>query len=181
MKYLALLRGINVGGNNIIKKDELKACFENAGCKSVLTYIQSGNILFQSDEKDRNKIAEKVQNELAKKLNKRIQIVIYDEIQYKNLVASAHKSWGQNDKQKHNALFLLDDTTVKKAREIFPKINPDYESVSFVDGVVFWSGSKDHYTKTSYTKELVKSPIYSLVTIRNSNTTFKLKDLFEKL
>ena len=44
-QYLALLRGINVGGNNIIKMADLKACFENMGFTEVVTYIQSGNVL----------------------------------------------------------------------------------------------------------------------------------------
>ena len=47
-QYLALLRGINVGGNNIIKMADLKACFERLGFTGVATYIQSGNILFKS-------------------------------------------------------------------------------------------------------------------------------------
>jgi uncharacterized protein (DUF1697 family) len=44
--YVALLRGINVGGKNLIKMPELKACFEVAGFQEVVTYIQSGNVLF---------------------------------------------------------------------------------------------------------------------------------------
>lgn len=45
-RYLALLRGINVGGKNIIKMADLKACFESLGFADVVTYIQSGNVLF---------------------------------------------------------------------------------------------------------------------------------------
>jgi len=47
---IALLRGINVGGKNIIKMAELKKAFETLGFKEVKTYIQSGNVLFKSDE-----------------------------------------------------------------------------------------------------------------------------------
>lgn len=181
MKYLALLRGINVGGNNIIKKDELKACFEKAGCESVLTYIQSGNILFTSPEKNTQKIAQKVQAELKKKLKNEIQIVIFTEEQYLKMLATAHKSWGSDENQKHNALFLLKEISPEEAKKLFPKINEKYEKVSFTEAVIFWSGSKEHYNKTSYVKELVKSPIYKIVTIRNSNTSQKLKGLFDRL
>lgn len=181
MKYLALLRGINVGGNNIIKKDDLKACFEKASCESVLTYIQSGNILFRSSEKDKAKIASKVQEELKKKLKNEIKIVIYDEKQYLQMLNAHHANWGENKDQKHNALFLIDQIKLEEAKNLFPEINPEYEEVSFAEGVVFWSGSKEDYTKTSYLKQLVKSPIYKLVTIRNSNTSFKLKDLFDRI
>lgn len=49
-RFLALLRGINVGGKNIIAKDDLRRCFEDMGFTSVRTYIQSGNVLFRSDQ-----------------------------------------------------------------------------------------------------------------------------------
>ena len=87
----------------------------------------------------------------------------------------------KKNKEKHNALFLLKDMSLKEMEEAFPEINGDYEQVSFAEGVVFWSGSKEHYTKTSYVKQLVKSPLYKQVTIRNSNTSFKLQGLFERV
>ena len=49
-RYVALLRGINVGGKNLIKMADLKACFEEHGFERVVTYIQSGNVLFESGE-----------------------------------------------------------------------------------------------------------------------------------
>ena len=48
-KYIALLRGINVGGNNMIKMADLKAAFERRGFQRVSTYINSGNVLFDSE------------------------------------------------------------------------------------------------------------------------------------
>jgi hypothetical protein len=88
------------------------------------------------------------------------------------LLKAHHPKWGKNEDQKHNALFLLDEISSNKAKTLFQAINPEYESVSFADGVVFWSGSKEHYTKTSYVKHLVKSPLYKRVTIGNSNASF---------
>ena len=52
MRYIALLRGVNVGGNNKVPMGELKACFEKAGFLNVSTYINSGNVLFDADETD---------------------------------------------------------------------------------------------------------------------------------
>ena len=50
MKYVAFLRAINVGGNAIIKMTDLKRMFESAGLENVQTYIQSGNVIFESEE-----------------------------------------------------------------------------------------------------------------------------------
>ena len=64
-QYLALLRGINVGGNNIIKMAELKGCFENLGFSNVATYIQSGNVIFSSTYHDEMRITTQIEEILS--------------------------------------------------------------------------------------------------------------------
>ena len=58
MKYVALLRGINVGGNNRVPMAELKLCFEKMGFNNVVTYINSGNVIFESNQTDLVRIVE---------------------------------------------------------------------------------------------------------------------------
>jgi uncharacterized protein (DUF1697 family) len=65
-QYLALLRGINVGGGNIIKMTALKACFETNRLQNVATYIQSGNVLFETAETDRGRLVRKLEHALTK-------------------------------------------------------------------------------------------------------------------
>jgi uncharacterized protein (DUF1697 family) len=67
-KYLALLRGINVGGNNIIKMADLKLAFEEMGFSDVSTFIQSGNVIFSSNSTDLNKLTETIEKDLSKKI-----------------------------------------------------------------------------------------------------------------
>jgi len=64
-KYLALLRGINVGGNNILPMKDLAALFSKAGCGDVVTYIQSGNVVFSADTKLAATVCSKVEKQLA--------------------------------------------------------------------------------------------------------------------
>ncbi|MEM5621630.1 DUF1697 domain-containing protein [Bacillus thuringiensis] len=61
--YIALLRGINVGGHKVIKMADLKRVFESIGLKQVKTYIQSGNIVFESEE-DIKFLKERIQSEI---------------------------------------------------------------------------------------------------------------------
>jgi uncharacterized protein (DUF1697 family) len=61
--YIALLRGINVGGKNIIKMADLKRLFESAELSEVKTYIQSGNVLFKSDEEEES-LRRKIEHEI---------------------------------------------------------------------------------------------------------------------
>lgn len=75
-QYLALLRGINVGGNNIIKMTDLKSCFENMGFDDVLTYIQSGNVLFKSDEKNKTRLTNRIEMVLSEHFNPDYSYVI---------------------------------------------------------------------------------------------------------
>ncbi len=65
--YIALLRGINVGGHNIIKMADLKSLLESMGLNSVKTYIQSGNVLFESDE----------QEDLLRELHLRMRLAMF--------------------------------------------------------------------------------------------------------
>ena len=75
-QYLALLRGINVGGNNIIKMADLKACFESLGLTDVVTYIQSGNVIFKSAEKDKAKLTKMIEAGLSKRFNYEARLVV---------------------------------------------------------------------------------------------------------
>lgn len=75
-KYLALLRGINVGGKNIIKMDELRQIFVNMGFENVRTYIQSGNILFESKEKNEKIITVRLESAFLKRLGDKIPVFI---------------------------------------------------------------------------------------------------------
>jgi uncharacterized protein (DUF1697 family) len=62
MKFVAFLRGINVGGKTIIKMENLRQVFSALGCSNVKTYIQSGNVVFETDETDQAKLTEKIEN-----------------------------------------------------------------------------------------------------------------------
>lgn len=70
IKYIAFLRAINVGGKNLIKMEELKKQFISIGCKNVSTYIQSGNVLFESEISEEKLLVNQIEKRLHKKLSK---------------------------------------------------------------------------------------------------------------
>lgn len=180
MKFLALLRGINVGGKNIISKEELRQLFEDLGFESVRTYIQSGNVLFKSGEKSSKKLTKSIEEELSKRFSYDARAVVLSRNQYISAVESASENWGKNEQQKHNALFLLGDNTPQKISKELPLQKPGIESIELGKNVIFWSVSKENLTKTSYMK-LAALPVYQQVTIRNHNTVFKLLQLFDEI
>lgn len=76
MRYVALLRGINVSGQKMIKMDALKLHFDMPGISNVVTYIQSGNVLFDTKETDNNKLRNKIEKQLTLKLGYDVPTIV---------------------------------------------------------------------------------------------------------
>ena len=86
IKYCAFLRGINVGGNAILPMKELLALFEDAGLKKVSTFIQSGNVLFES-EKSESEVKVLLEDLLQKKMGKHIEVAVRTETELKDILS----------------------------------------------------------------------------------------------
>jgi uncharacterized protein (DUF1697 family) len=76
MRYVAFLRGINVSGQKLIKMEALRQHFEMPGIKNVVTYIQSGNVLFDSNETDEQKLRNKIEKQLNKQLGYDVPTIV---------------------------------------------------------------------------------------------------------
>jgi len=178
-QYLALLRGINVGGNNIIKMADLKACFENMGFTDVLTYIQSGNILFRSAEKDKTKLTQKIEQVLSERFSYKSRLVVVAHKELKKVVVGAPKGFGKElDKYRYDVIFLKEPLTPGEAMKNV-SIKEGIDSAYAGASVLYFSrliskASQSHLTK------IIKLPVYQNMTIRNWNTTTKLLALMEK-
>jgi uncharacterized protein (DUF1697 family) len=178
MNYLALLRGINVVGNHIIKMDDLKKLFEELNFSDVKTYIQSGNVLFNDFEKDRIKASEKREKALLEKLNNKIDIMILTFSEMKKIINEKPDKFGEeNGKFRYDILFLLEPLTAKEAvKEI--KTRDGIDEIYGGCKVIYSKRLVEKITK-SYISRIVGTPIYQRITIRNWNTTKKLYELME--
>ena len=129
MKYLSLLRGINVCGKKMFAKEQLRQLFEDLGFESVRTYIQSGNVLFNSGEKSSKKLAKSIEEELARRFSYDARALVLSRNQYRSAVDSASEKRGRNEQQTHNALFILGNNTPKKIFKELPLPNPEIEII----------------------------------------------------
>ena len=179
-KYLALLRGINVGGHNIIRKDALRGTFEDLGFESVKTYIQSGNILFRSGSRSAKKLAEAIEGELSARFGYAARAVVLAHRQYQNALASAHDNWGTDGTWKHNALFTIRSTTPAKVLKAAPPLRPGIDEVTTGPGAIFWSVPVKTFGKSGLAK-FAATKGYKEVTVRNHKTVYKLLELFDEL
>ena len=175
-RFVGLLRGINVGGRNVIPMRELNSCVQQAGFSNVSTYIQSGNVLFETRATSITRITKKLETALADRFDYLARVVVLSKNEYLEAVEKAHKTWGQQEGWKHNAMFLTGDLDPATVLSELPKVNSKIERVSIAQRVIFWSANIDKIQSSTMMK-LAKSKMYQQLTVRNHKTTFKLVDL----
>ena len=179
-RFLALLRGINVGGHNIIAKDDLRACFQDLGFGGVRTYIQSGNIVFRADGTSVDDLIATIEQRLSERFAYDAQVVVLSYRDYQTVLRAAPDGWGIDERQKHNACFTLPCLDPAGVIAQLPAPTDSLETVTLGPRVLFWSIPKQQPSRTTYAK-LPAARVYRQLTIRNHNTVFKLRDLLETL
>lgn len=177
-KYIALLRGINVGGNSLIKMAELKVCLTNDGLEDVKTYIASGNIIFSSSETEQDKLAAKINKLIKTEFGLDVPVLVLSESQYEKIVKDIPKDFGTKEGWRYNVWFLLPPYDMTQVLADIGESKPDIESLTVGEGVIYQSAFMEKYGRTT-TSKLASRPIYKRVTIRNLNTTRKLLDLLK--
>src|SRR5688572_3872308 len=111
MRYVALLRGINVGGNNIIKMTALKQAFEEAGFENVATYIASGNVMFEA-KGNSAALEARIEKGLSKKFGYDARVLVRSKTQLAKVLKSAPRGW-PDPKLRCNIIFLKAPLTPK--------------------------------------------------------------------
>ncbi len=178
MNYLALLRGINVGGKNSIKMVALKATFEDLGFKNVKTYIQSGNVLFSAPAGNIEALCKKIEAALFKTFKYAALVVLIKQSDLVNIVRSAPRGFGSKPAiYRYNVLFLKKPIVAKQAMKDIPRKEGVDEAVAGT-GVLYFSHLIAKATQSRLSK-ITALPIYKNLTIRNWNTTQKLCALIE--
>ena len=170
MKYVALIRGINVGGNSIVPMARLKAAFEECGVKDVSTFIASGNVLFEAPR------APKLEARLSKVLGLPIRLTLRAHAEMDAIVNNAPKGFGAKpDKFRYDVWFVIPPITAEKVvAALKPKEGVD--AVFAGDGVVYATRLIAKASQSRLTR-LVGTPLYTSVPIRNLNTVQTLAEL----
>jgi uncharacterized protein (DUF1697 family) len=171
VRYLALLRGINVGGKNLIKMADLRIAVEAMGFSDVETYIQSGNVLFRAPRQKREVLAAGIESRLSRRFGTELKVVLLTEAQLKGVVEGAPRGFG-GKLHRCDVLFVRKPLTVKKAFGVL-EFRPGIDSAWPGPGVVYYS-RLDSRASGSRLSNFVILPEYQNVTIRSWSTTTKL-------
>jgi uncharacterized protein (DUF1697 family) len=175
VKYIALLRGINVGGKALIKMADLKTCVEELGLDDVSTYIASGNVLFASAERDAAKLETKIERAVERRFGLPVKVVVLNRAAYARVIKAIPKSWVGDASLRANIAFVRRGTDAKR---VVRELQPDaaVEEVKAINGAILWA-TKRNALNRSVMRKLIGGADYKELTVRNLNTVLKLQEL----
>lgn len=177
--FVALLRGVNVGGNNMISMSSLKQSFETIGFKDVTTYINSGNIIFTTKEADARKLEKRIERMLSSDYDLDSKVVVRSLPEMEKLVQSLPSSWNAEGRWRYNVIFLRHSIDSEKILDDLPA-KSEIEEIVYRPGTLLWSAQITELNKTIFVK-LSARKIFQDMTVRNLNTTKKLHALMKKV
>ena len=175
MEYVALLRGINVGGNNKVVMSELREQIAAEGFTNVRTYINSGNVLFEAGpDTPCEDVAQAVEDLLARRYDFSIRLALLTAQDY---LAELHSlpDWWHGEVARRDALFSTRGLDRSHVRERIEAMELGDEAVYFGEHAVFWGKfDEKSFMKTAYHKRLLREDFYRQVTIRSGSTVEKI-------
>lgn len=170
---MALLRGINVGGKNIIKMADLRRAFTALGCMDVTTYIQSGNVLFESKVDNTQTLCFSIEQALAKEFTGMFPVIVLTRAQLETVVRHAPPAFGGDPaRYRYDVAFVRPPA---RADLILPTISlkPGVDEAFERNGVLYLKRLTTRASQ-SHLPRLTRNIAYSSLTIRNWRTTTQL-------
>jgi uncharacterized protein (DUF1697 family) len=176
---VALLRGINVGGKNLIRMPALKACFVENGFDDVVTYIQSGNVLFTAPTTPAAELTRRIEAMLAQAFDYVPTVVVRTRRQMRAIVDRAPRGFGREPaKYRYDLIFLKEPLAAKVALQSVPT-KPGVDAAHPGTGVLYFSRLSAKASQSRLSR-IASLPIYPSVTIRNWNTTTRLLSMMDE-
>lgn len=178
-RYIALLRGVNVGGKNKISMPALKAALEQSGFFAVSTYINSGNVFFSCEKEAATDLQQKCRQLILDGFGLEIPVAVLSERELADALGHAPEWWGDEAEVKHNAIFVIAPAEPETVMRDVGEAKPEYERVACHGRLIFWSAPLKTFSRTRWSN-IVSTPAYANITIRNANTTRKLLALLRE-
>jgi uncharacterized protein (DUF1697 family) len=173
--YVALLRGVNVGGSRKVEMAKLKLAFERVGFADVKTVIASGNVIFRTDDVDPAGLVKRIESAIESDFGMKIKVLLRDLKSMRQLVRSIPSSWVNDKDMKCDVMFLWKEVDSKNVLKQLP-LNATLEDVKYVPGAVLWRIDRDKVSKSRMFR-IVGTALHQQMTVRNPNTVRKLYEL----
>ncbi len=174
-RYIAFLRGVNINGKNKVPMTELKKGFEEIGFTEVRTYLNSGNVIFSSDEGDMEVFTNQIETMIQRLFGIDIPVFVISKETLEDILVHAPDWWGNEDKATYdNLIFIIPPATFADVFGEIGEAKEDFEKIKNYKEAVFWSFSRKDYQKTNWWPKTVSTNISTKLTIRTANTVRKI-------
>ena len=181
MKYIALLRGINISGKNKISMSELKKVLEENKYQNVVTYLNSGNVIFESNINDKEAIMQDIYNIVKDKFNLEIPIFIISALELEDILNNNPKWWGTDNKEIYdNLIFIIPPIKYEDVYNAIGEPKEDIEKIKEYNNSIFWSYNLKNYKKSNWWNKTASTNIKDNITIRTANTMRKILEICKR-
>lgn len=181
MKYIVLLRGVNISGKNKVSMPKLKQLLEENNYQNVSTYLNSGNIIVESNINNKELIIESISKIIEINFNIKIPIYIMTVSELEDILNNSPSWWGTTNKEIYdNLIFIIPPTTYE---EVYNTIGCPKENIDQIEeyhNTIFWSFVLKDYRKSTWWIKTASTSITNKITIRTANTMKKLLQLSQK-
>ena len=174
-RYVAFLKGINVSGQKLIKMEELRKHFDIPGFKNVVTYIQSGNVLFDAKETDTAKLRAKIEKMLAAKLGYEVSVIVRSIDEIKQTIKRNPYPNAETESERKLYITLLSDIPDKAMHASLDKYKAESEEFSIIEREVYLLLAS--YGNTKLSNALIEKKLAVTGTTRNWATLNKILEL----
>jgi uncharacterized protein (DUF1697 family) len=176
--YVSLFRGINVGGHHQVRMDALKELHETLGLKDVVTYIQSGNVVFSSDDANPAQLSLQIEDSFAQRFGFQVKVMVRTSAELQEIIA--HSPF-QPEKEPNRILVLFLATLPEHAAlEDFRQAYAGPEEFYLI-GQEVYAYYPDGMGRSKLSLTLLEKKLKAVGTGRNWNTVLQLQKLVERL
>ncbi len=176
--FVSLLRGINVGGHHKIRMDELKELYESLGFKDVLPYIQSGNVVFTSDEADLTRLRRQIEEGLEKKFGFHVEVIVRTSAELKEILDNNPFQGQQSKESKWVVVMFLASRPDETAQEDLLKTYVGPEEL-FIIGKEVYIYYTEGIGRSKLSHSLIEKKLKTVGTARNWNTILQVQKLIQ--
>ena len=178
-RYVSLFRGINVGGHQTVPMNELKELHEALGLKDVVTYIQSGNVVFSSDEADLAQLPRQIEDGFAKKFGFQVKVMVRTSAELQDIIDNnPFQNQTMKEPKLMVALFLAthpESTAMEDLQKTY--VGPEELCLIGQELFVYYPNGIGR-SKLSLT--LIEKKLKTIGTGRNWNTILQLQKLIQR-
>lgn len=175
-QYVALLRGINVGGHRKIKMAELRSACEEIGLSDVQTYIQSGNMVFRSLQENAEDLAQSIKAVILKQFGHDVITFVIDSEAFKQVIVNnPFEEREDPDPKKLHVCFLYEEVDTSLEAEL-QAVESGQDQVVLMPKVLYLY-CPDGFGRTKYTDSVIKRILKTSGTTRNWRTVLKLQEM----